>query len=200
MTVTFQPDYRRLLKAINHEEPDRVPLADFQADTAMKDQFMGRPIRTIADHVAFRPRPVSISSICRELRLPRHVAGGLHRHAALVALFHRARLRDGRHLRRRARSRRARTWIASSGPTRDGGRLAHGRGRAGVPPGLGIITGVGGIFTRTWMLMGYEHFSEMLADNLDFVAEITAQVGQIQCRGDAPGDQDAGRRRGMVRR
>ena len=54
MTVTFQPDYRRLIKAINHEEPDRVPLADFQADTAMKDKFMGRPVRTIEDHVAFQ--------------------------------------------------------------------------------------------------------------------------------------------------
>ena len=34
-----------------------------------------------------------------------------------------------------------------------------------LPPGMGIITGVGGIFTRTWMLMGYEHFSLSLADN-----------------------------------
>jgi uroporphyrinogen decarboxylase len=31
------------------------------------------------------------------------------------------------------------------------------------------------------MLLGYEHFSEMLADDLDFVAEIAARVGQIQC-------------------
>ena len=50
-----------------------------------------------------------------------------------------------------------------------------------LPPGLGIITGVGGIFTRTWILMGYEHFSTMLADDPDFVAEIAARVGQIQC-------------------
>ena len=54
MAATFQPDYRRLLKTIAHEEPDRVPLADFQADTALKDRFMGRPIRSIADHVAFQ--------------------------------------------------------------------------------------------------------------------------------------------------
>lgn len=39
MTITFRPDYQRLLKTINHEEPDRVPLADFQADTALKDKL-----------------------------------------------------------------------------------------------------------------------------------------------------------------
>ena len=49
-----------------------------------------------------------------------------------------------------------------------------------LPPGLGIITGVGGVFTRTWMLMGYEHFSEMLADDPDFVAELAARVGRTQ--------------------
>ncbi len=50
-----------------------------------------------------------------------------------------------------------------------------------LPPGMGIITGVGGIFTRTWMLMGYEHFALSLADDPALVARVAAQVGQIQC-------------------
>ena len=49
-----------------------------------------------------------------------------------------------------------------------------------LPPGLGIITGVGGVFTRTWMMMVYKHFAEMLFDDLDFVAELAARVGRTQ--------------------
>ena len=69
-----------------------------------------------------------------------------------------------------------------------------------LPPGLGIITGVGGVFTRTWMLMGYEHFSEMLADDIDFVAEIADAGRADSVRGDAPGRHAAGGRCGLVRR
>lgn len=67
MPVAFQPDYRRLLKTIAHEEPDRVPLADFQADTALKDRFMGRPVRTIEDHVAFQAA-AGFDFICAVMR------------------------------------------------------------------------------------------------------------------------------------
>ena len=50
-----------------------------------------------------------------------------------------------------------------------------------VPDGLGIITGVGGVFTRTWMVMGYEHFCLSLADDPELIAQVSARVGEIQC-------------------
>jgi len=52
--MNIQPDYQRLLKTLRHEEPDRVPLAELGVDTPIKDQFMGRPIRTVEDEVAFQ--------------------------------------------------------------------------------------------------------------------------------------------------
>ena len=52
--MNVRSDFRRLLKTVHHEEPDRVPLAEFQVDTYVKNLFMGRPIRDVRDHVAFQ--------------------------------------------------------------------------------------------------------------------------------------------------
>lgn len=49
-----QPDNNRPLSTIAYEEPHRVPLAEFGVDTALKDRFMGRPVRTLEDHPAFQ--------------------------------------------------------------------------------------------------------------------------------------------------
>jgi uroporphyrinogen decarboxylase len=184
MTATFQPDYQRLLKTIRHEEPDRVPLADFQADTALKDKFMGRPVRTIEDHVAFQAAagfdfiylranydypgtsPVSSTGTMRSFMhsisdapdtetVGTYGAGPLQTRDQLDTI----------------------DWPDPA--TVDVSDMQ--KAAAALPPGLGLITGVGGIFTRTWMLMGYEHFCDMLADDLDFVAETAARVGKIQC-------------------
>jgi len=178
----FSPDYRRLLKTIAHEEPDRVPLADFQADTALKDRFMGRPIRPMADHVAFQAKagfafiylranydypgtsPVSSTGTMRSFDYsiaPDSETEGTYGPGPLQTRADVDRI----------------DW-----PDPGAVDVSDMLQAAGVlPPGLGIITGVGGIFTRTWMLMGYEHFSTALADDLDLVAEVSARVGQIQC-------------------
>ena len=57
MAVTFQPDYRRLLKAVNHEEPDRVPLADFQAGVERHRSLAGT---SEADVLKLIPQPLLV--------------------------------------------------------------------------------------------------------------------------------------------
>ena len=181
MAATFQPDYTRLLKTIAHEEPDRVPLADFQADTALKDKFMGRPIRTVADHVAFQaaagfdfiylranydypgtspvvstgtPRSWLYSIAPDSETVGTYGAGPVQKRADMDTI----------------------EW-----PDPETVDVSHMVEAAKILPSrLGIITGVGGVFTRTWMLMGYEHFSKMLFDDPDFVAELAARVGHTQ--------------------
>jgi uroporphyrinogen decarboxylase len=182
VTVAFTPDYRRLLKAIAHEEADRVPLADFQADTALKDKFMGRPIRTIADHVAFQAEagfdfiylranydypgtsPVSSTGTMRSFNY------SIAPDSETVGTYGPGPLQT------RADVDKIEWPDPETVDVSDMLQAAEV-----LPPGLGIITGVGGIFTRTWMLMGFEHFCEMLADDVDFVGEIAARVGRIQC-------------------
>jgi uroporphyrinogen decarboxylase len=49
-----------------------------------------------------------------------------------------------------------------------------------LPPGMGLVSGVGGIFTRTWMLLGFERFCFALTEQPDLIAEIFQRVGAIQ--------------------
>ncbi len=173
MAATFRPDYRRLLKTIAHEEPDRVPLADFPADTALKDKFMGRPIRTIADHVAFQAAagfdfiylhanydypgtsPVVSTGTPRAWRysiapdsetVGTYGPGPVQTRADMDPIeWPDPETVDVSHMVEAAK-------VSAARP----GHYHRRRRR----------------FTRTWMLMGYEHFSEMLADDPDFVAEL----------------------------
>ncbi len=47
--------------------------------------------------------------------------------------------------------------------------------------GMGLITGVGGIFTRVWMLMGFERMSLAAYDQPELLKAVFERVGQIQC-------------------
>ena len=49
-----------------------------------------------------------------------------------------------------------------------------------LAPGMGLVSGVGGIFTRTWMLLGFERFCFALVEQPDLIAEIFQRVGAIQ--------------------
>ena len=177
-----QPDYRRILKAVQHEEPDRVPLAEFQVDTALKDRFMGRPVRSLEDHIAFQvaagfdfiylranyefhgcspvvatgtPMSWEYSASCEQESTGTYGAGPIQTLADVETY----------------------PW-----PDPDTVDVSHIlKAVELVPPGLGIFTGVGGVFTRTWMLMGYEHFSVSLIDDPYLVACVAEQVGRIQC-------------------
>ncbi len=182
MAVTLRPDYHRLLMTIAHEEPDRVPLADFQADTALKDKFMGRPIRTIVDHMAFQAAAGFDFIYLRASydypgTTPASSTGTMRSFNYSIAPdFETVGTYGPGPLQTRADMDKIEWPDPKTVDVSD--MLAAAQV---LPPGLGIITGVGGIFTRTWILMGYEHFSTMLSDDLDFVAEIAARVGQIQC-------------------
>jgi len=49
-----------------------------------------------------------------------------------------------------------------------------------LPPGMGLVSGVGGIFTRAWMLMGFEQFSFALSEQPELIAEMFQRIGSIQ--------------------
>ncbi len=180
--LEFKPDIQRLLAAIRHEEPDCVPLADFQADEPLMDRFMGRPVRTVEDHVAFQAAAGfdfiylranyeyhGASPVCAtgtpqswEYSRTHTVESESHGQGGPIQTF--ADLE---------------TYPWPDPQTVDVSHFA--RASAALPLGLGIITGVGGVFTRTWMVMGYEHFCMSLADNPELVAEVARRVGRIQC-------------------
>ena len=49
-----------------------------------------------------------------------------------------------------------------------------------LPQGMGLVSGVGGIFTRTWMLMGLENFCFALTERPELVGQIFERVANIQ--------------------
>lgn len=156
-----------------------MPLAEFQVDTQLMEKFMGRPVRDVRDRIAFQAAagfdfiylranydypgmsPVVSTGTPRSWEYsPEKETEGNFEARQISALA---------------------DLDAFSWPDPETVDIAHFETAAqAMPPGMGIITGVGGIFTRTWMLMGYEHFSLSLADNPELVARVAAQVGQIQ--------------------
>jgi uroporphyrinogen decarboxylase len=181
-TMDLQPDVQRLLRTIRHEEPDRVPLADFQVDTPIMDQFMGRPIRTVEDRMAFQAAAGFDFIYLRanydyygtspvvSTGTPRSWEWSLAPESETEATFADGPLHTVADID---------SYPWPDPLTVDVSHLQTAA--TTMPPGLGIITGVGGIFTRTWMIMGYEHFCLSLMDEPELVSRVSAQVGRIQC-------------------
>lgn len=177
--MDIQPDYHRLLKAIAHEEPDRVPLAEFQVDTQLMEKFMARPVHNVKDRIEFQTAAgfdfIYLRANYEYPGMSPLVATG----TPLSWNYTPEKETESNFEARRVQTLADLENVPWPDPaTVD---IAHFDTAAQVmPPGMGIITGVGGIFTRTWMLMGYEHFALSLADNPELVARVAAQVGQIQ--------------------
>ena len=181
--MSIQPDYRRLLTTIRRQEPDRVPLVELGIDKPIKEQFLGRPLQGLQDEVSFW---ASAGYDYLYVRPEYEYLGA----PAVVA--------SGTTMAREASALEAETYSISTtqpGPvqtmadldtypwpdphTVDCSNLVEVAGL--LPEGMGIISGVGGIFTRTWMILGYERFCYALADDPDLVAKVFAQVGRTQC-------------------
>jgi uroporphyrinogen decarboxylase len=181
--MSIRPDFRRLLKTLHHEEPDRVPLAEFQVDTYIKNLFMGRPIRNVRDHVAFQAAAgfdfIYLRADYEIGGLPPVVSTGTPRSWEFSATPHEEES----------------VSTGKPGPVQtlaDLDTYAWPDPRtveispleaaaAALPPGMGIITGVGGVFTRTWMILGYPHFCLSLIDQPELVGQVVERVGRIQC-------------------
>ncbi len=177
--MDIQPDYHRLLKAIAHEEPDRVPLAEFQVDTQLMEKFMARPVRNVKDRIEFQTAAgfdfIYLRANYEYPGMSPLVATG----TPLSWNYTPEKETESNFAARRVQT----LADLENFPWPDPAivDIAHFDTAAQVmPPGMGIITGVGGIFTRTWMLMGYENFCMSLADNPELVARLSAHVGQIQ--------------------
>lgn len=180
--MEIRHDYRRLLKAIRHEEPDRVPLAELNVDTPIMEQFMGRPIRDVEDRVAFWGAAGFDYTYVRANYdfegTPPSVSAGTPRSWEWSASPETESVTTGRPGPIQSLNDIERyPWPHAE--TVDVSVIE--KATAALLPGMGMITGVGGVFTRTWMILGYEHFCLSLMDNSTLVAQVADRVGQIQC-------------------
>jgi uroporphyrinogen decarboxylase len=182
MGTMMQPDYRRLLTTIRCEEPDRVPLAELGVDRPIKEAVLGRPVVDMASNVAFWQRAgydyIYLRPGYEYYGVPGLVASGTviadaysaEQEAESVSSMHEGVIRQLADLE---------TYPWPEPATVDYSGLAQAAGL--LPAGMGIISGVGGIFTRCWLLMGFEAFSYALADRPELIGALFNRIGAIQC-------------------
>jgi len=182
--MNIKPDYKRLLTTIRLEEPDRVPLAELGIDRPVKDKFMGKPVRDVRGEVEFwwkagydylylRPEyeyPGVPGAVAAGTRIGAEASALEDGEAESVSIMLPGSIADLADL-------EPFPWPDPA--TIDYSNLVEAA--ACLPEGMGIVSGVGGIFTRTWMLLGFDRFCYSLVDNPELVARTFARIGAIQC-------------------
>lgn len=177
-----QPDYRRFVDTMWRRKTDRVPIAEIGVDMPIKEKFLGKPVRDVKtdvefwlragyDYIYLRPDyefphtiPNSTNTgrpqynLCNDQEPKSHSLGG----PGVVSKL--ADLDDY-------------PW---PDPTNEDYYAPLKEAAACLPPGMGLVSGVGGIFTRAWMLMGFEQFSYALAEQPELIAEMFQRIGAIQ--------------------
>jgi uroporphyrinogen decarboxylase len=177
-----QPDYNRLLSAIRHQEPDAVPLAELGIDNPIKEQFLGRSVETMQDEVEFWETAgydyLYLRPAYEFFGAPGIVAAGTPMAWAASESEETAESIST------TRPGPVQTMVdLETYPWPDPQAVDCSNLEVAaslLPEGMGIISGVGGIFTRTWMILGYEHFCYSLSDDPELVGRVFDRVGRIQ--------------------
>ncbi len=177
--VPLEPDFDRLRTVLLLEgEPDRVPNAELHVDWQIKEAFLGRPIQEVQDDIDFW-----------------YLAGYDYIH--LRANYEYRMVGDGTADQDRtyAGDMQLSTWDSEetslvnsweeyeSYPWPHPDTIDYTNLEAcarGLYPGMKIISGVGGIFTRVWRIMGFDPFCYALVDQPDLVEAMFRQVGETQ--------------------
>ena len=173
--------FDRFLTAVYRREPDRVPLAEVSFDQEIKDAFMGRPVCTLADDVAFWAA-AGYDFVVLETDLwstPQVQASIITPLANTAGLY--------------SSSPHERRWVATEAgviKTRDDAERfvwpqadwfdysPYEEVRRYLPPGMKVVASLGHIFTTAWQLMGFEHFCLSLHEDPGLVRDIIDQLGR----------------------
>ena len=177
--VELDPDFERLRKTLLLEgEPDRVPNAELHIDWQIKEAFLGRPIETVQDDVDFWYQAGYDYIYLRANYEYRMVGDGKadedHIYAGDMQVTEW--VEDKKSLISSWEDYQAYPW-----PDPEAIDYSNLDACAGaLYPGMKIISGVGGIFTRVWRIMGFDTFSYALVDQPDLVAELFRRIGETQ--------------------
>jgi len=172
-----RPDIDEFIKTLRRGKGRHVPVAELVIHASMKERFLGRPVATLADEVAFWSK-----------------AGYDYVKLQPLVDFNPANIGDGRHLTFSTDGNTVRKW-ASEGkgliasveeyeryrfPEKgDFDYTPFEQIRGLLPEGLGVIGQYGDIFTMTWELMGFEAFSMALYENPGLVERLNNRLGEL---------------------
>jgi uroporphyrinogen decarboxylase len=176
------PDYRRLLTTLRHEEPDRVPIAELGVDPPIKEKLLGRPVRAVEDDVEFWYRAGYDYIYLRPAyefpgTMLGNVTTGQPKYDQIVESDEKTiPMTESGIITTMADLDR----YAWPDPACDAYYQPLTEAAQCLPSGMGLISGVGGIFTRVWMLLGFERFCIALSEDPELIAELFRRVAAIQ--------------------
>jgi uroporphyrinogen decarboxylase len=175
------PDYTRIVKALNFKEPDRLPTMELMVDLPVQEQFLGRKIASVGDEIEFYikagydffyqkarfefPGIPPVLSFGSEIRIDAqkdHTDISFDPHKGECPLKN----REG--------------FAKYKWPDPDAIDYSNMDYVAkAVPEGMGIVAGVGGIFARSWILMGFENFCSGVLRDPDYVGQVFEAIGNV---------------------
>jgi uroporphyrinogen decarboxylase len=193
--VRIDPDFGRLRTALQCQEPDRVPLLDLFHDLEVKEAFLNRPIRKVADDIEFHlfaGYDYYTFGFQYQEMMEAYSRVGVASTGPATPLYDR---------------KQARLWVPERGNlisnrkdfesfnwpepgqspimamsnvfNQVAGDEAVRQTLEVLPPGMKLILQTDGIFERFTKLMGLETFSYLLYDDLALVAEMFEIGGRM---------------------
>lgn len=193
--VTIAPDFERVRLALKAQEPDRVPLVDLFHDLAVKEAFLGRPIRGAKDDIAFHIHAgydYYTFGFQYEEIINAYSGIGMPSSGPASPLYG---LSGPRHWLPERGGRVATREAFEAFPWPEPGRSrvlamanvfdnvtageAVRQTQAHLPASMALIVQTDGIFERFTKLMGLETFCYLLADDPALVAEMFKVGGQL---------------------
>jgi uroporphyrinogen decarboxylase len=209
MDSAIKPDFRgRFLKAVFCEgEPDRVPMVETGIDAGIKARFLGRPIESLADEIAFWMeagydvvplegglRTIIDAAIHHE-KTGRFESGRQdHPKVAAAKEFAIQRL-SPQHLSTQGEDGFRRTWAAEGQgfitsladldafPWPDPHDMDYTTIRSikeALPEGMGAIPFAGAIFSSVMLMMGVEECLIQMAAQTELFRALVQRVGEFQ--------------------
>ena len=177
-----KPDFERFLTAIRGGCPDRVPVAEALVDNQVKASVLGRPIRNLADDVAFWEK-AGYDFVC----LPSGILDPAQTISAETTLG----ARDDRYDKDDVKV----AW-AEEGT----GQITGTAGLDGypwpavedlvpahltevtrhLPDAMKVVVTTGKVFTAAWQLMGFEAFCLATLDHPDLIEALFDRIARLQ--------------------
>lgn len=177
--VVLQPDFERLRTVLLLAgEPDRVPNAELHVDWQIKEAFLGHPIRSVEDDVEFWYRAGYDYIYLRANYEYRMVGDGHADQDRIYAGDMQLSKWEEDEASLISNWAEFETYPWPDPETIDYTNLVECA--ESLYPGMQIISGVGGIFTRVWRVMGFETFCYALEDQSDLVEAMFRRVGETQ--------------------
>jgi uroporphyrinogen decarboxylase len=178
-----KPDYHRFVDTIWRRVPDRVPIAEIGVDRPMKERMLGKPVRDVKTDVEFWHRAGYDYIYLRPdyefpHTIPETTSTGRPQYNVNLDTEAKSESLTGPGFIVGRDDLDAYPW---PDPENDAYYQPLHEAVACLPSGMGLVSGVGGIFTRVWMLLGLEQFCFALAEQPDLIAEMFQRAGEIQC-------------------